>query len=130
MSELFRYLGVGIINFLACALSMWGLALIGIHYTIYTAIGYALAITCSFFLNLKFTFKDSIYSKRRFIRFVGFSFCNLMLVEIIQWTLIQQMHARELYAVITGMTWYTLSGFIINKFFVYQSYEKEHRYMR
>lgn len=119
MIEFFRYICVGGINFLVCVLTMWCMAWLGIHYTLYTAIGYLLAIICSFFLNLKFTFKHSVFSHKRLIKFFGFSITNLFLVEIIEFLLIQYFQCRELLAVIIGMTWYTLTGFIVNKFFVY-----------
>ena len=124
MNEFVRYICVGTINFLVCVLTIWYLAWLGIHYTIYTAIGYALAIICSFFLNLKFTFKNSQYSQQRLIKFISFSMCNLLVVEGIEIFLIQYLQYKEVVAVIIGMAWYTISGFLVNKFFVYQSYEK------
>lgn len=122
MNEFIRYLGVGTINFLVCVASMFFFAKIGLHYIIYTAIGYALAIICSFFLNLKYTFTKTEYCKTKLLKFFGFSCFNLILVELIEVYLIQTQELRELYAVFIGMSWYTLSGFIINKFYIYQSY--------
>tara|TARA_B110000879_G_C11084760_1_gene476375 strand:- start:263 stop:634 length:372 start_codon:yes stop_codon:yes gene_type:complete len=121
MNEFYRYLCVGSINFLICVLSMWLLSSIGVHYVLYTALGYSLAISCSFFLNLKFTFKNSHFTKTRFFKFISISGCNLLLVELIQMILIQYFSARELYAIVIGMIWYTLSGFVVNKFYVYHS---------
>ena len=103
---------------------MHALALLGIHYLLYTAAGYGLAICCSFFLNLKFTFTESEFSQQRMMTFFLTSLSNLGLVELIEYQLITALQLRELYAIIIGMSWYTLSGFIINKFFVYASSEQ------
>lgn len=121
MNEFSIYLCVGAINFFVCVISMWLLSSIGIHYAVYTAVGYGLAICCSFFLNLKFTFKAGDITSKKFFKFVSINLCNLLLVEIIQIILIQKMQFREVIAIITGMTWYTLTGFFANKYLVYNT---------
>jgi putative flippase GtrA len=95
------------------------LSTLGVHYIAYTAIGYGFAICCSFFLNLKFTFNVGKATKTRFLKFISISGMNLLLVELIEVSLIEHMQVRELFAIMTGMIWYTLSGFILNKFLVY-----------
>ncbi len=120
MNEFKAYLSVGIINFLICIISMKLLAQLGVHYSIYTAVGYSLAICCSFFLNSKFTFLNSEFSLERFVKFSSISFINLALVEAIQNYLIETIHTQKLAAIIIGMSWYTLSGFLVNKFYVYK----------
>jgi putative flippase GtrA len=119
MSEFKTYLSVGVINFLICIITMKILANLNIHYSIYTAIGYSLAICCSFFLNLKFTFQNSQFSLERFFKFSSISFINLALVEVIEYCLIETVHTQKLIALIIGMAWYTITGFLINKFYVY-----------
>ena len=129
MTEFATYLVVGGINFLVCISTMFILASYSVHYTLYTAAGYALAICCSFFLNLRYTFKKG-FSHSKFIKFISFSLFNLILVELIEISLIGFLYFKELYAIITGMIWYTLSGYIVNKFFIYESYEKTYTLRR
>ncbi len=117
-----NYLGVGLINFGVCIATMRILSYFDVHYLTYTAIAYGLAICCSFFLNLKFTFTDSSFSHQRMFRFFLVSLVNLGLVELIEYHMISGFKVRELYAVIAGMTWYTATGFIVNKFYVYADY--------
>mgnify|MGYP001122041049 CR=1 FL=1 len=121
MSELKTYLSVGLINFLVCIIAMRLLASLHIHYAIYTAVGYSLAIFCSFFLNLKFTFHNSEFTIERFFKFSSISFINLALVEAIQYFLIEIIRTPKLVALIIGMSWYTITGFLINKFYVYKN---------
>ena len=120
MNEFSLYLCVGAINFLVCISTMWILSTIGVNYIIFTAIGYGLAICCSFILNLKFTFKAGQFTKERFFKFLCLNCSNLILVEIIQIVLIGHFKVQEFYAISSGMVWYTLSGYVANKFIVYK----------
>ena len=128
INELITYLMVGFVNFMVCVLTMRLLASYHVHYLLYTAAGYGLAICCSFFLNLKFTFKASEFTQQRLLKFILINVSNLLIVGMIEHALIEQLHIRELYAVIWGMIWYTGSGYIANKFFVYTCEQNENNY--
>lgn len=121
MNEFSIYLCVGAINFLVCVMTMALLSHMGINYIVYTAIGYGLAICCSFFLNLKYTFNAGKVTKERFFKFILLNGTNLLLVELIQITLINHYKMREIFAIIIGMFWYTLSGYLANKFLIYHN---------
>lgn len=117
--EVKSYLLVGILNFLVCVVSMKILHSLGVHYVIYTAVGYGLAICCSFYLNLKYTFTEADFSNERFVKFLVLNISNLLIVEMLEISFINHLKFQELYAVMLGMIWYTSSGFFANKYFVY-----------
>ena len=99
---------------------MVGLAYVGIHYTIYTAVGYLLGFIVSYILNGIFTFQGAQLSHRAFLIFVGINGGLLILVEVLQVFLIELLAVPELPGVAMGMVFYTLMGFFLNRRFVYQ----------
>ncbi len=119
MKQFFRFISVGVFNFLLCISLMALLHRLGVNYILYTAIGYGAAICASFFLNLKFTFAVDGKIKKRLIAFVTISLMNLLIVELIEIVMIETLSFKHLIAILTGMSWYTLSGFFLNKYFVY-----------
>lgn len=121
MKQFFRFLSVGLFNFLLCIGTMALLHRMGVNYVVYTAIGYGAAICASFFLNLKFTFDANGKIKKRLLAFIVISLTNLLMVELIEIVMIEVLSIRHLVAILTGMSWYTLTGFFLNKHFVYSS---------
>ena len=120
LSTLARYGLVGAVNTSATIATMAGLAYLGIHYTVYTAVGYILGFVISYILNGVFTFRCTQLSHRAFLRFAGINSSLLIFVEILQIFLIERLAVPELPGVATGMVVYTLSGFFLNRRFVYQ----------
>lgn len=100
---------------------MVGLAYLGVHYTIYTAVGYLLAFIVSYILNGIFTFQCEQLSHQDFLKFVGINGSLLILVEVLQISLIEFLALPELLGVAFGMLFYTLLGFFLNRRFVYQT---------
>ena len=115
-----KYGLVGVINTSATIAAMASLAYLGIHYTIYTAVGYLLGFIVSYVLNGIFTFQGTQLSHRAFLIFVGINGGLLIFVEIFQFFLIEFLTVSELPGVAMGMVVYTLVGFFLNRRFVYQ----------
>ena len=120
LSTLIRYGLVGVINTGATIATMAGLAYLGIHYTVYTAIGYLLGFVVSYRLNGIYTFQCAQLSHRAFLLFVGINGGLLIFVEIFQISLIELLAMPELPGVVVGLVVYTLMGFFLNRHFVYQ----------
>jgi len=99
---------------------MAGLAYLGTHYTIYTAVGYLLGFVVSYVLNSIFTFSGTQLSHRTFLLFAGINGCLLIFVEVLQFSLIELLAIPELAGVAVGMVFYTLTGFFLNRRFVFR----------
>lgn len=120
LSTLIRYGLVGVVNTGATITTMVVLAYLGIHYTIYTAIGYLLGFIISYILNGIFTFQGARLSHRAFLLFVGINGALLMFVEVFQISVIELLAVPEFQGVAMGMVIYTLMGFFLNRRFVFQ----------
>ena len=118
---MFRYGLVGLMNTGVFALFAWLLSNMGLHYAAYTAIAYCIAILFSFVMNKLFTFrkKDTAF----FFLFSRFSLAALSLaglVQLIQFFVIEVLGWAELIGVIGGMVFYTGTGYIINRIWVFR----------
>jgi len=118
---LIRYGSVGVINTLVGAGVMAFFAYLGFHYSIYTAAGYVVAFIVSYILNGKFTFKADKLSHRGFLLFAAINGILLLCVEVLQAVLIERMNFPEILGVITGMVFYMLTGFVLNRKIVYRT---------
>jgi putative flippase GtrA len=96
-------------------------ARIGLTYLKYTVLGYLVAILFSFFMNLRYTFKVRGQMLKRLVTFFLISLINLSLVELIEFTLIESLSINKLSAILCGMSWYLLTGFILNNTLVYRN---------
>jgi len=115
-----RYMLVGLTNTTVCFVSMYISYLLGFHYLEYTAIGYLVAIIYSFFMNLHFTFRVEGKVLQRLSLFFMINLSNLGIVEIIEYILIDIFHINRLLSIITAMTWYVITGFLMNNYLVYK----------
>lgn len=114
-----RYLLVGMTNTTVCFVTMYLAALAGLHYLAYTAVGYLVAILYSFFMNLRFTFRVEGQILKRLSLFFCINLSNLVLVELIEYTMIDIWGFNRLFSILTAMTWYVVTGFLINSYLVY-----------
>ncbi|MDF1758815.1 MAG: GtrA family protein [Legionellaceae bacterium] len=114
-----RYLLVGCTNTTVCFAAMYIASLFGLHYLAYTAVGYLVAIIYSFFMNLRFTFKVEGKIAKRLLLFFVINLSNLGIVEIIEYILIDIFHWNRLLSILCAMTWYVITGFLINSYLVY-----------
>lgn len=115
-----RYLLVGMTNTSVCFLAMFVGALAGLHYLVYTAVGYLVAILYSFFMNLYFTFRVAGQILKRLMLFFCINLSNLVIVEWIEYIMIDTFHLNRLLSILTGMAWYVITGFVINNYLVYR----------
>jgi putative flippase GtrA len=120
IDKLSSYLIIGMMNTVICLLVMYLGSNFGLDYLYYTAMGYLIGIILSFFLNLHFTFQVKGKLFKRLFLFVIISFFNLLLVELIEYTLIESFNWNRFLAIFCGMAWYVITGFILNNFWVYR----------
>lgn len=121
-----KYCTVGLVNTSVSVSIMAGLAYVGVHYALYTLIGYVVAMVVSYLLNARYTFQSGRIHWRQFGRFMGFSCLLLLLTEIIQFLLIEKLAVRELYGVASGVVCYTGMGFLLSKRYVFIPTNTEH----
>jgi len=92
-----------------------------LHYAIYTTLAYVVAIIFSFLMNAFFTFRKSgFFRVKMFLRFVLVTVSLLVLVQGIQAGLIEVMRIKELFAIIVGMLFYTGTGYVLNRLWVFR----------
>ena len=118
---MFRYGLVGLMNTGVFALFAWLLRNMGLHYAAYTAIAYCIAILFSFLMNKLFTFrkKDTSFFFL-FSRFLLAALSLAGLVQLIQFFVIEVLGWAELIGVIGGMVFYTGTGYVINRIWVFR----------
>jgi len=114
-----RYLLVGMTNTTVCFSVMYLCALAGLDYLMYTAVGYLVAILYSFFMNLRFTFKVEGQILKRLSMFFCINLTNLGIVEVIEYEMIDLLHMNRLFSILCAMSWYVITGFLINRYLVY-----------
>ena len=86
---------------------MAGLDFCGVTYPVYTAANYLLGIVLGFWLNFRYSFRDRQPSIRRALwrYLVGF-LSLLVLVQGLQWQIIDRAHWHRLWGVGLGMVVY------------------------
>jgi putative flippase GtrA len=117
---LVRYALTGIANTISGVGVMVGLAWLGFHYILYTAVGYIVAFITSYVLNGLFTFRVERLSHKAFLLFVALNGTLLLSVEGLQIVLIEYARVRELSGVFFGGVAYSLTGYFMNKRLVYR----------
>lgn len=120
LTKLSKYAFVGVINCIVCVGVMLIFAKMHFNYVIYTALGYIAAFLSSFFLNLSFTFHVQGDIAKRLSIFVSINLLNLLQVEFLQIFLIQHLKLEHVLAIMLGMIWYGILGFVLNQKFVFQ----------
>ena len=116
-----RYMIVGGVNTLICFTIMYLGALMGLGYLTYTALGYLVGIVLSFFMNLHFTFRVHGQIYKRLMLFFSINVTNLLVVELIEYVLIESFLVNNVIAILCGMIWYVTTGFLMNNYLVYQN---------
>ena len=115
-----KYAFVGGINTVVGSLTMIIFAYVGLHYVIYTLLGYLVAFVSSYTLNGLFTFKTNRLSSQQLLLFVILNGVLLAFVESIQILMIGYFGVRELVGVLAGMGSYTILGFLLNRRYVFK----------
>ena len=71
-------------------------------------------------MNKRYTFENNGNYKIYLVKFFAVNVSLLMIIQILQIYLIEMVLIRELFAIIGCMCLYTLSGFLLNKFYVFK----------
>jgi putative flippase GtrA len=119
LKHFLKYLSVGFANTALCFGIMYLGFLYQLNYVEYTALGYLVAMTFSFFMNLIVTFEVEGKLLQRLSLFFIVNFINLALVEILEYCMVELLLFKPPIAVFCGMVWYVIVGFLINSRFVY-----------
>jgi len=109
---------VGIVNTLFGFSLIFTLMFVGLSATLSNAIGYFLGAILSYYLNKKYTFKSTTPSKMEALKF----FSVLLVSYIINFITLQWLltFTNPYYAQLISAIVYTLSAFILAKFFVFK----------
>jgi len=119
-NKFIRYLMVGACNTALCLSVMYIGARFGLNYLVYTALGYVCSTAVSFFMNLRYTFRVNGAVGQRLALFCLVNLVNLVLVEIIEYVLVESYGLTRLIAIFCGMCWFVVTGFLANNYFVYR----------
>lgn len=117
MLKLFsRYVSVGVMNTAihwACFGALF--SLIGLNQAISNLIAFCVAVTFSFFVNAKWTFKSEVTTGRyaAFVIFMG-------VIATLTGYIADSLHAPALITLITFSGFSLVVGFIFSKFFVFR----------
>lgn len=113
---------VGLVNTAITAVVMAGLALTGMHDSLYAAIGYLVGMAVSFVLNFRFTFRQKGRDKLvPLVKFVAVGLAMLAVAETVQFVAKSTFGWPEAVGVALGMVAYTGGGFLLNRFWVFQN---------
>lgn len=119
MIELFKYLLVGVLNTLIGFGTIFLLIFVGVLPELANFLGYVIGIICSYFLNKTFTFKSQ--KSGDFLPFV-LSMIIAYVLNFIAFVILFRLLGVNVYVsqIIAGGI-YTLSGFLLSKFFVWHT---------
>ena len=141
--EFIKYCLVGIINTLVgISTSLISLDFFMLSYAVSNTLAYITGSIVSFFMNKKFTFKNTDKAEIQFIKFfltmlptygisyflgwfiaphiIGISLLNPIFCKIAEFLNMNISHFTDNIAVFISMVIYLLAGFSINKFFVFK----------
>jgi putative flippase GtrA len=115
-----KYGLIGFVNTAVGVSLMLAGARLGLHYALYTAVAYLVALVVSFTLNLRITFRAEGHVWRRFRGFLAVCLACLGLAQAVQALLIEAFGCAEPFGVGAGMVSYTIAGFLLNRRFVFR----------
>lgn len=115
------YCTIGFFNTTLSFVLMFLGAQLGLHYTVYSAIGYFISFIFSYFMNSYFTFHQQAFLLKRLVLFFLCNSLILLFVELFQYYLIEYFQLEHYFALFLGLCTFTLLGFPINRYIVYRS---------
>lgn len=119
-NSIFLYALVGVINTAVTWIIMVGLMLLGVIPEVANFIGWVAGFLNSYFLNKKFTFKSKNSHKKDALRFgiaMGVAYVANLLALIIAYRL---FGINEYIAQIIAAVFYTITGYLISKFWAFK----------
>ena len=115
-----RYGLIGALNALVFAAAAWILSRTAMHYSLYTALAYIIAIASSYVMNSAFTFRLGMRgSTLRAVKFFGVCVFLLGLAELTQWLVIEILSAPTFWGIAAGMAVYSGIGYAVNRLWVF-----------
>ncbi len=109
---------VGLMNTALSLTVMFLAASLGLGYMWYTFLGYVVGIMCSFFMNLRYTFRVQGNIWNFLPLFLAVNTFNLCVVEAIEYVLVEHFSYTEWMVVGFGMFCYSVGGFFANRYIV------------
>lgn len=91
------------------------------NYLVANALAFSLAVTNSFLLNKRWTFKDQNKANlaTQYLKFFGLSFITLIITEICLYYLIQQLNIYDLLAKVLVILISVIINFFISRSFIF-----------
>jgi putative flippase GtrA len=120
MEALIRYCLVGVFNALTAICVMVWFASLGLHYAVYSSLGYFAAFISSYTLNGLFTFKIDSLSVKGFVTFLAINAPLLGFVNVAQVAMIDGIGVPEWMGVGISALGYTVVGFHLNRRITYR----------
>lgn len=117
--QLFKYGLVGIFNTAIFGVFCWLGNYLKWHYSAYTLLGYCISVFFSFTANFTFTFQSGCNKYASMAKFVIVSLGLILLAHLMQKMMIELLHITILFGILISMGVYTLTGFVINKYWVF-----------
>jgi putative flippase GtrA len=117
--QMLAYGCVGVFSTVVTVSIMFTVAQMGFGYVAYTLVGYVAGFVVSYQANNYFTFRANPISARVFARFLMINSGLLVCIQALQYSLIDTLRFRELYAVPVCMVIYTIAGFLLNRRLVF-----------
>ena len=93
-----------------------------VYYLVANAISFSLAVTNSFILNKRWTFKD-LNKEQLHLKYFKFFLVNifsLIIVEILLFLLVNKFGIYDLFAKVIVLLYYVVSNFLLSKFWVFK----------
>lgn len=111
--QFIRYCLVGLVNTSLTLTTFILLKMAGVHYTLYSPIGYALGFISSYLLNRAFTFKAS--GKKMLRAFILVNGALFLAIQGAQSAVIESLKWPDLPVAIGFIGVYTICGFALNR---------------
>lgn len=119
MNAFIRYLGVGVINTIFGFGLIFALMFFGLSPELSNVVGYSFGVCLSYVLNKFFTFKSKTKNKAEFFKFIASMLIAYILNFIALKVLLEFQINAYIAQIISGGV-YTLSGFLLSKFWTFK----------
>ena len=110
---------VGVMNTFISISVMVILAYLGTSYIVYTLSGYIAGITNSYIMNSLFTYSPG-NKKNLYLKFFTINGGLILCTSVLQYLIIDVLGVPEYAGVFTGVVFFTVVSFLINKHYVFK----------
>lgn len=126
LKQFVKFSFVGVINTLIdfvvyCALTRL-IHFFAVYYLMANAISFSCAVTNSFILNKRWTFKDLSKEQLhlKYLKFFLVNIFSLAIVEILLFLLVNKLGIYDLFAKVIVLLYYVVSNFFLSKLWVFR----------